>query len=63
MSYTAGSSRKDAIEAGKEILEMAREEAEERGMILPDTTPLQKIDIRTDEEFSVSRVIVEYVEI
>ncbi|WP_252504453.1 type II toxin-antitoxin system HicB family antitoxin [Sporosarcina sp. Marseille-Q4943] len=64
-AFTVGNSLEDAIEAAKEILEMMVECAEEDGIVLPDPTPIEMIQI--DRGFDLDappfRILVEHVSI
>ncbi|MFC5602685.1 type II toxin-antitoxin system HicB family antitoxin [Sporosarcina koreensis] len=63
-AFTGGDSLEDAIAMAKEVLEMIVEYAEEDGILLPDPSPLDKIQI--DPGFSSTslfRILVEHVSI
>ena len=66
-AFTGGNDPEDAIIAAKEILEMMSEFAAEKGMQLPDPTPLEKLNIdreidnpRISEPF---KIMIQYIAI
>ncbi|MFJ7753051.1 hypothetical protein ACQKGI_15090 [Peribacillus muralis] len=61
--HTVGSSREDVLDASKEILGLAVKEAAERGLTLPDGTPILKINVDHGHETHPFRIIVENISI
>ena len=59
--FTVGSSREDAVNASREILGFAREEAAERGILLPPPTPITNVILDRGYKTQPFRVIVENI--